>query len=77
MALSLMISESDAGKEAFSYQEIVNFLKDLPNAPFDLVSEFCEFILKQHPRAWMSIFPAWERRIRYNASIESKCFSRY
>ncbi|VUZ46843.1 unnamed protein product [Hymenolepis diminuta] len=72
MALSLMISESDAGKEAFSYQEIVNFLKDLPDAPFDLVSEFCEFILKQHPRAWMSIFPAWERRIRYNASIEKK-----
>ncbi|VDO05129.1 unnamed protein product [Rodentolepis nana] len=72
MALSLMTSESGSGKESFSYQEIVNFLKDLPNAPFDLVSEFCETILKQHPREWMSIFLTWERKIYCNASIEKK-----
>nr|CDS31910.1 Vam6:Vps39 protein [Hymenolepis microstoma] len=72
MALSLMTSESGSGKESFSYQEIVNFLKDLPNAPFDLVSEFCESILKQHPREWMSIFLAWERKIYCSASIEKK-----
>lgn len=71
LALSLMISESEPAKETFSFQEVVNYLKDLPDAPFDLVSEFCEAILKQHPRIWMSIFLAWERRMRHNASIES------
>lgn len=71
-ALALMVSENDAGDELFSFREILNYLKDLCDAPFDLVAEFSETVLKQQPRTWMSIFLAWERRIRYNASVESR-----
>ncbi|KAM7541235.1 hypothetical protein Aperf_G00000043389 [Anoplocephala perfoliata] len=67
-ALALMVSES----EVFSFREIVSYVKELRDAPFDLIAEFCENILKQQPRAWMSIFLAWERRIYHNASVERK-----
>uniref|UniRef100_A0A5K3G2G1 CNH domain-containing protein n=1 Tax=Mesocestoides corti TaxID=53468 RepID=A0A5K3G2G1_MESCO len=77
--LTVMALGNDASQDTFAvssdnranHQPIVNYLKHLSDAPFDLVAEFGEWILRQHPRAWMSIFTAWERGLRHSAS-ESK-----
>ncbi|VDN38223.1 unnamed protein product, partial [Dibothriocephalus latus] len=43
---------------------IVAYLKDLDPANFELVAQFGDWIMNKHPRAWMSIFVAWERELR-------------
>ncbi|VDD78062.1 unnamed protein product [Mesocestoides corti] len=80
--LTVMALGNDASQDTFAvssdnranHQPIVNYLKHLSDAPFDLVAEFGEWILRQHPRAWMSIFTAWERGLRHSASESSENF---
>ncbi|KAL5111392.1 Vam6/Vps39-like protein [Taenia crassiceps] len=75
--LTSMVSDGDtAGNTAadgrLNYHSIVNYLKRLTGVPFDLVVEFGEDVLMQHPRAWMRIFAEWESQIRQNASASNK-----
>ncbi len=64
-------SVASMGKRS-NHQQTVSYLKHLSGAPFDLVTEFAEWVLKQHPRAWMSIFTAWERDLRLSVETEGK-----
>lgn len=54
-----------------NHQQIVSYLKHLSGTPFDLVAEYAEWILRQQPRAWMSVFTAWEMELRLH--LEQKC----
>nr|CDS22825.1 Vam6:Vps39 protein [Echinococcus granulosus] len=75
--LTSVVSDGDTDSNVASDKQlnqcsITNYLKRLTGAPFDLVMEFGEDVLMHHPRAWMSIFTAWERQIRENASASNK-----
>ncbi|VDK34283.1 unnamed protein product [Taenia asiatica] len=77
LCLTSMTSDGDtagnvAADENLNYHGIINYLRRLTGAPFDLVVEFGEKVLKHHPRAWMRIFAEWECQIRQNASASNK-----
>lgn len=46
------------------FRPLVQYLRELEDAPVDLVFEFADWILQEHPRAWISIFTTWEQEFR-------------